>query len=322
MRGEKLRQDPSDPCLRNNHRHRRTHAIEPLRHPPGRFVAPGLVPGIHVLLALSLKPWMAGTSPGMANSRPVRSVQCRPFGHQTKIDQPDQRCPVSLGFCKFIRRLSFGAAVRAPHDNAEKHRCNGCHHDSDIEVDRAEKHRGKYDRAAGQGDPARQNVFAAAFYLRRKRFDLRFEAHDLVMRIAVVHGSSRNEPARDPYSAATLVAGSTASTLAAQNLNSGILPNGSSLGLVRRFAAASTNAKGMNTTPSGIPSSCRELSSTTPRRVVTRTMSPGATPSLARVPRETFATAEGSSASSTVARRVMAPVCQCSSWRPVVRMNG
>ena len=42
------------------------------------------------------------------------------------------------------------------------------------------------------------------------------------------------------YSAATRDIGSTASTLAAQNLNSGILPNGSSFGLVSRFAAAST----------------------------------------------------------------------------------
>ena len=45
---------------------------------------------------------------------------------------------------------------------------------------------------------------------------------------------------RPDYSAATRVAGSIASTLAAQNLNSGIFPNGSSFGLVSRFAAAST----------------------------------------------------------------------------------
>ncbi len=78
----------------------------------------------------------------------------------------------------------------------------------------------------------------------------------------------------------------------------------------------------MNTTPSGMASSWRVLSSTSPRRVVTRTMSPGLMPSFTSVPRDTEATALGSSASSTVARRVMAPVCQCSSWRPVVRMNG
>src|SRR3984893_484261 len=56
------------------------------------------------------------------------------------------------------------------------------------------------------------------------------------------------------------------SILAAQNLNSGILPNGSSAGLVSRFAAASTNANGMNTTPSGMASSWRTASSTAPRR--------------------------------------------------------
>ena len=42
------------------------------------------------------------------------------------------------------------------------------------------------------------------------------------------------------YSAAMRLAGSTGSSLAAQYLNSGILPNGSSAGLVSRFAAAST----------------------------------------------------------------------------------
>src|SRR5205814_8930865 len=58
----------------------------------------------------------------------------------------------------------------------------------------------------------------------------------------------------DNHSAATCVAASTRSTFAAQYLYSGILPNGSSAGLVRRFAAASTKANGMNTTPSGTPS--------------------------------------------------------------------
>ncbi len=41
------------------------------------------------------------------------------------------------------------------------------------------------------------------------------------------------------YSAASIL-GSAFSTFAAQNLNSGILPKGSSFGLVKRFAAAST----------------------------------------------------------------------------------
>src|SRR5205823_12382938 len=101
----------------------------------------------------------------------------------------------------------------------------------------------------------------------------------------------------DRYSAAIFDAGSTASTRAAQYLNSGIFPNGSSAGLVRRLAAASTKANGMNTTPSGMLSSWRAAISTVPRRVVTRIMSPGAMPSCAIVARDTLATALGSSAS-------------------------
>lgn len=55
-----------------------------------------------------------------------------------------------------------------------------------------------------------------------------------------LHDWARPQDAPSDHSAATRVAGSTASTLAAQNLNSGIFPNGSSFGLVSRFAAAST----------------------------------------------------------------------------------
>ena len=62
------------------------------------------------------------------------------------------------------------------------------------------------------------------------------------------------------YSAASLC-GPTASTRAAQNLNSGILPKGSSAGLVSLLAAASKKAKGMNTTPSGMASSWRAAAS-------------------------------------------------------------
>ena len=51
-------------------------------------------------------------------------------------------------------------------------------------------------------------------------------------------------------------------------------------------------------------------------------MSPGWMPSLSMVPRDSAAVGPGSSASSTFERRVMAPVCQCSSMRPVVRMKG
>jgi hypothetical protein len=53
------------------------------------------------------------------------------------------------------------------------------------------------------------------------------------------------------YSAASMRPPEAGSTLTAQNLNSGILPNGSSLGLVSSLAAASTKANGMNTAPGG-----------------------------------------------------------------------
>ena len=49
----------------------------------------------------------------------------------------------------------------------------------------------------------------------------------------------------------------TASTLAAQYLNSGIFPNGSSAGLVNVFAAASAKQKGTKTTPAGTAPSAR-----------------------------------------------------------------
>src|SRR5262249_23175403 len=125
----------------------------------------------------------------------------------------------------------------------------------------------------------------------------------------VLRQPNRSVDCQHYYSAAMRAAVSTRSTFAAQYLNSGILPNGSSAGLVRRLAAASTKANGMNTTPSGIASSWRTESSIDPRRVETRTMSPALMPRRSMVPRETLATAPGSRASSVAARRVMAPVC-------------
>src|SRR5262249_58026463 len=73
-----------------------------------------------------------------------------------------------------------------------------------------------------------------------------------------LHGAAAMPP---PYSAASLT-GSIRSTLAAQNLNSGILPNGSRLGLVSRLAAASTKPNATYTTPSGNPASLRDACST------------------------------------------------------------
>ena len=97
--------------------------------------------------------------------------------------------------------------------------------------------------------------------------------------MAVLRGKSKR-PRSGSFPPRPCVPAPAGSTRAAQYLNSGIFPNGSSAGLVRRFAAASTNANGMNTTPSGTASSWRATSSMVPRRVVTRIMSPGATPSF------------------------------------------
>jgi hypothetical protein len=57
---------------------------------------------------------------------------------------------------------------------------------------------------------------------------------------------SRDGGGERAYSAASRMT-SVFSTLAAQYLNSGILPKGSSCGLVRKLAAASLKQKGMNT---------------------------------------------------------------------------
>jgi hypothetical protein len=87
----------------------------------------------------------------------------------------------------------------------------------------------------------------------------RFDDLEVIGLALLYPTSSRPDPQHEapanPYSAATRAASATGSTLAAQYLNSGILPNGSIAGLVSRFAAASTNANGMNTTPSGMASS-------------------------------------------------------------------
>ena len=72
----------------------------------------------------------------------------------------------------------------------------------------------------------------------------------------------------------------------------------------------------------GVPSSRRTCSVTSPRRERSVITSPGCNPSRTRSGPPIDAVAIGSSASSTLARRVMLPVCQCSSWRPVIRTTG
>jgi len=62
---------------------------------------------------------------------------------------------------------------------------------------------------------------------------------DFVAAFEEMAAHMRGESLSRPYSAASRAA-AAGSTRAAQNLNSGILPNGSSAGLVNRLAAAST----------------------------------------------------------------------------------
>ena len=129
----------------------------------------------------------------------------------------------------------------------------------------------------------RAHIGARPVVANRRRFWLvRFAVRSSIRRTMAVLQCKSKRP-RSLSSAATCAPAPAGSTRAAQYLNSGIFPNGSSAGLVRRFAAASTNANGMNTTPSGIASSWRATSSMVPRRVVTRTMSPGATPSCCQL---------------------------------------
>ena len=59
-----------------------------------------------------------------------------------------------------------------------------------------------------------------------------------------------------------------------------------------------------------------------PRRDSIVSVSPGVTPICSRSSGCTEATGSGSMLSSTEARRVIEPVCQCSSWRPVISTSG
>ena len=70
------------------------------------------------------------------------------------------------------------------------------------------------------------------------------------------------------------------------------------------------------------PRSGRTPSVTPPRRERTRACPPATSPRRAAVPGCKLTLGSGSSASSTLARRVMLPVCQCSSWRPVMSTSG
>ena len=78
----------------------------------------------------------------------------------------------------------------------------------------------------------------------------------------------------------------------------------------------------MNTAPRGVPASARAASAMLPRRDATVIVPLGETFICAMSSGFSDATGTGSISSSTSARRVMLPVCQCSSWRPVISTNG
>src|SRR5262249_3531999 len=162
-------------------------------------------------------------------------------------------------------RLVLGVGARS---NDEETQCYGSNQCSTICCSNSERKEGRHEK------PGHRGSFRG---LRQAPLNLLDNDH---CRTSILRGDGR-------YSAATFAAGSTTSTRAAQYLNSGILPNGSSAGLVRRLAAASTKANGINTTPSGMASSWRAANSTTPRRVATPIGSPRLRPSLATVPRRT-----------------------------------
>ena len=67
---------------------------------------------------------------------------------------------------------------------------------------------------------------------------------------------------------------------------------------------------------------CAAMTTMLPLLVVSRTCPPASTPSLRRVLGCSEQLASGSTASNTLARRVIDPVCQCSNCRPVVRIIG
>ena len=125
-----------------------------------------------------------------------------------------------------------------------------------------------------------------------------------------------------PESGSSIGSRSVVSIFTAQNLNSGILPNGSISSIVSRFAAASRKWNGMKHEPGVSRCETFAANSIEPRRELTRTKSPSAMPMRSASASETNTIAVGWIASSANERRVIEPVCQCSSSRPVLSTNG
>jgi hypothetical protein len=100
-----------------------------------------------------------------------------------QIDQPDQRPAVRLGRGQFAFGFFGSRAVRAPRHDAAQQSGHGEHHQLQVEPNHAEQECNQQDAANGHGDPPRQDEFAAVLNSGSEFFDLRLEAHNLLMRI-------------------------------------------------------------------------------------------------------------------------------------------
>src|SRR6188472_622807 len=139
--------------------------------------------------------------------------------------------------------------------------------------------------------------------------------------VARLDTQAGHAPSREPVDSCSVVLPER-SIRTAQNLNSGILPTGSISSIVRRLAAASRKWNGTKHVPGVSRCDRRARSSIVPRREVRRTKSPSLIPIAFASSGFRKACGSGWIESSANERRVIEPVCQCSSRRPVLRMNG
>ena len=118
-------------------------------------------------------PWMASAEAGTVPA--AASAAAAAMG--AAVAAEDQKPPITLD--EFFDSVSYPSVRVSPDGNAVV-----------IETDRAEKKRGQQDAAGGHGNPRRQDEFAAALDPVRERLDLRLQAHDLLVRVAVIHACS------------------------------------------------------------------------------------------------------------------------------------
>lgn len=123
------------------------------------------------------------------------SVQRRPFADRVEGQLPDQRCAIPFSLGQFGRGLLGGRVVGTPEHDAAEYGSDGRKQEPRVECEGTEQDRGKQNGAGHQRDAADENKFAAAFQPSGDVVDLRFEALDLVVRVAfavviIVHEQS------------------------------------------------------------------------------------------------------------------------------------